>query len=354
MKKKVLVAMSGGVDSAVAAVLLLNIGYSVTGITMCLGTSDEEGQAKCCGMNAINDALAVCNNINVSHHIIDFTKDLRESVIDRFVMEYKSGRTPNPCIDCNRYLKFGRLLKMARAMGFDYLATGHYARIVKYEEGYCLMKAKDKAKDQTYFLYPINKDDLPDILFPLGDYTKQEIREIAYKTCLPVAQKAESQDICFVNNGGYGQFLKKRRGIVKPGLIVDIRGKELGTHMGIAFYTVGQRHGIGIPAKSPLYVVAVNAPENKIIVGTKKDLMSKSLYSDSFNLLVDHIPARAEGKIRYRKTAAACSISSSGTRIRIDFDEPQESITPGQAVVLYSGERVIGGGIIDEVINGTG
>jgi len=350
--KRVLVAMSGGVDSSVAAFLLAETGYAVTGVTMCLGIWEQGDRARCCGKDSIDDARAVCDRIRIAHHVIDFAEALKDKVIDKFVREYSRGRTPNPCIDCNRYLKFGRLLDMARATGFDYFATGHYARIERNGDGYRLMKAKDKEKDQTYFLYPIGKDDLSRILFPLADYNKGEIRTIAENARLPVATKAESQDICFVTGNGYGQFIREMGGAAEPGPIVDLKGREVGRHEGIASYTVGQRRGLAIAAMEPLYVVSVDAENNRIVVGGKKDLKASGLYAGEFNCLVEEMPVRGEAKIRYRKHAAECTISIAGDRIRVDFHDPQESITPGQAVVLYRGDEVLGGGVIEEVLHG--
>jgi tRNA-uridine 2-sulfurtransferase len=353
MMKKVLVAMSGGVDSSVAAFLLVEAGYAVTGVTMCLGSWEEGERARCCGKDAVDDARAVCDVLGISHHVIDFAETLKDTVIDKFIREYSRGRTPNPCIDCNRYLKFGKLLNMARAIGFDYLATGHYARIEGNGDGYRLMKAKDSKKDQTYFLYPIRKDDLPNILFPLGDYTKGKVRVIAKESRLPVAGKVESQDICFVTGKGYGRFFRETGGMAKPGSIVDMTGRKVGRHEGIAFYTVGQRHGLGIAAREPLYVTFLDSEKNRIVVGSKSELKASVLIAGDFNSLVEKIPECGEAKIRYRKKASECTLSPEGDRIRVVFHDPQESITPGQAIVIYRDDEVLGGGVIEEVIHGT-
>jgi tRNA-uridine 2-sulfurtransferase len=350
MKKRVLVAMSGGVDSSVAAFLLKHEGYDVTGVTMCLGTVKEEGQAACCGKDAIDDARAVCDKIRIPHHVIDFAGKLEQYVIEKFVSEYNRGRTPNPCIDCNRYLKFGHLLELARTMGFEYLATGHYARIIKNKKDFSLMKARDMEKDQTYFLYPIKKDDLGSILFPIGDYLKKEVREIAEDAGLVVSGKAESQDICFINSAEYESFFKDRGVSVNPGPIVDMSGKEVGIHKGIVFYTVGQRHGLGISSKEPLYVLAINAERNEIVVGPRENLKSSGLFAVDINMLVDRLPSQGHGKIRYRKKEASCRISCDSHRVKVEFDDPQESASPGQSIVFYQGDEVLGGGIINENI----
>lgn len=346
---KVLVAMSGGVDSSVAAYLLKQAGYDVTGVTMCLGMQKEEDEAACCGKDAIDDARAVCDKIRIPHHVIDFAAMFERHVIERFVSEYNSGRTPNPCVECNRFLKFGRLLEMAHEMGFDYLATGHYARITQNENSYSLMKAKDMAKDQSYFLYPIRKNDLGSILFPVGDYLKNEVRRIAEEAKLIVAEKAESQDICFIGNEGLERFFNDRGGLVKPGPIVDKNGKEVGTHKGIVFYTIGQRHGMGISSKVPLYVSAINAEKNEIVVGTREDIYSSALSVVDVNMLVDTMPLSGNGKIRYRKKESPCHLSYVDGKIEVEFDDPQESVTPGQSFVLYQGDQVLGGGIINEI-----
>ncbi len=310
MKKKVLVAMSGGVDSSAAALLLKENGYAVTGVTMCLGIREDGERTRCCGLDAIDDAKHVCNQLQIPHFVFDFAKEMEKLVINKFTAEYQRGRTPNPCIDCNRYLKFGTLLDKARGIGFDYLATGHYARIEKWGDTWHLMRPKDRIKDQTYFLYPIKTDDLSSILFPLGSLNKEEVRTLAKKSGLHVAQKAESQDICFVTQGDYRQFFLEKNLSSVEGGIVDTAGNILGRHRGIIFYTIGQRSGLGISAKTPLYVVDIDARKNQVIVGEKKALQANGLIAGDINLLTDELPVEVEAKIRYRKKPARCKIST--------------------------------------------
>jgi tRNA-specific 2-thiouridylase len=235
-------------------------------------------------------------------------------------------------------------------MGFDYLATGHYARIEKTDERWRLLKPKDKIKDQTYFLYPIGALDLCRILFPLGNLTKDEVRAVASKANLPVAQKAESQDICFVTQGDYRQFFQQKKVVATGGDIVDMAGNVLGNHKGIIYYTIGQRGGLGISAKTPLYAVEIDAAENRIVVGEKKDLYAIGLIAGEVNLLIHDLPAEMEAKIRYRKKPARCTVQKKGNKLKVVFKEAQESITPGQAVVFYEDDEVLGGGVIEEVI----
>jgi tRNA-specific 2-thiouridylase len=349
-KKKVLAAMSGGVDSSAAALLLKEAGYNVTGITMCLGIREDGDRTRCCGLDAIDDARRVCDELQIPHFVFDYAGEMEERVIGKFIAEYLRGRTPNPCIDCNRYLKFGTLLNKARGMGFDYLATGHYARIAKHGDDWHLLRPKDRIKDQTYFLYPIAAADLSSVLFPLGELNKEEVRALTKKAGLHVAHKAESQDICFVTQGSYGQFFQERNVPSATGDIVDKTGRVLGKHKGIFYYTIGQRGGLGISAKTPLYVIEINVAENRIVVGEKKDLYSAGLVAGDINLFTADFPSEVEAKIRYRKKPARCKVFQEDDKLRIIFQEPQESITPGQAVVLYAGDRVLGGGTIEEVI----
>ncbi len=352
MGKKVLVAMSGGVDSSVAALLLKNEGYDVSGVTMCLGISTED-DAKCCGASAVDDAKRVCDRIRIPHYVFDYAAQLEEKVIAKFISEYKKSRTPNPCVECNRHLKFGTLLDKALTLGFDYLATGHYAAIEKNENGYCLKRPKDKRKDQTYFLYSIPYERLENILFPLSHFTKDEVRDLAKQNSLPVAEKQESQDICFVTQKNYQEFLLSRGHEFKPGPIVNMQGKIMGTHRGIVSHTIGQRGGLGISHPTPLYVVSIDPVKNRIVVGEKKDLMAKGLTAGDVNMLVEKWPNQVYAKIRYRKKEVLCEVKEENKGLKVIFAEEQEAITPGQSVVFYDHDRVLGGGIIDEVLHGT-
>lgn len=349
-----MVAMSGGVDSSVAAYLLKEQGYDIAGVTMCLGVKEAEGEkARCCGADALEDARRVCKRLSISHYVLDYAADLEEKVIRRFIDEYRRGRTPNPCVDCNRYLKFGSLLKKAQALGFDFLATGHYAGIDKRNEAYVLKRPRDRRKDQTYFLYAIPYEALGSVLFPLAPFTKEEVRRLAERANLPVAGKEESQDICFVTQKNYGTFLSQRIEGIRPGPITDLEGKKLGEHKGVVFYTIGQRGGLGISAKYPLYVVSIDVEGNRIVVGDKRDIMAKELLAGDLNILAEDWPPSVFGKVRYRKKEARCRAVVEGDKLRAAFEEAQEAITPGQSVVLYDGDVVLGGGIIEEVLGGT-
>ena len=348
-----MVAMSGGVDSSVAAMIMKKEGYDVAGVTMCLGIRDGVERVRCCGPAAVDDAKRVCNRLKIPHYVFDYSGELEEKVIARFVNEYLIGRTPNPCVDCNRYLKFGSLLEKAKALGFDFLATGHYAVIEKNDGRFFLKKPRDRRKDQTYFLYPIPNDGLRSILFPLASLTKDEVRKMATEAALPVAQKLESQDICFVTQKNYQAFLLERVQDLKPGLVLDVQRNVLGNHRGIVFYTIGQRGGLGISSRTPLYVTSINYEDNSIIVGEKKDLSAKGLVAGDLNLFTENLPREVLAKIRYRKREAPCTVSLEGNTVRVTFAEEQEAITPGQSVVFYADDRVLGGGIIEEVLHGS-
>ncbi len=347
--KKVLVAMSGGVDSSVAAYLLMEEGFMVEGVTMNLGIAGTGGEGnRRCGTEAVNDARRVCESLGIPHHVMDYADDLKEKVIGPFIDEYRKGRTPNPCVNCNRFLKFGSLLEKARAMGFDFLATGHYAKIEMRDGDYFLKRPRDRRKDQTYFLYAVPRQILGSLLFPLAPFTKDEVRETARRAKLPVADREESQDICFIPQKNYGTFLSEHISGIKPGPITDRSGNKLGEHRGIVFYTIGQRGGLGISAKSPLYVVSIDVPGNRIVVGGKKDVMAIALRAGDLNVLAGEWPPTVYGKVRYRKKEARCYAIAEGGRLWVVFEEEQEAITPGQSVVLYDGETVLGGGIIEE------
>jgi tRNA-uridine 2-sulfurtransferase len=354
--KRVMAAMSGGVDSSVAALLLKQAGYDVVGVTMCLGVKEDgDSRARCCGPDAISDARRVAETLSIPHFVLDFSARLRERVIDRFVDEYRSGRTPNPCVDCNRFLKFDALLSHALTLGFDALATGHYAGIEIRDGAHVLTRPADRNKDQTYFLAGIPRTALQSILFPLQSLAKDEVRAIAKAARLPVADKPESQDICFVTDGDCGRFVAERSPEMRPGPIVDAGGTVVGTHKGLSYYTIGQRGGLGIAAGRPLYVTRIDAENNAIVVGTKEDLRAPGLVCSELNALVDDIPRRLSVKIRYTKKEACAHVTTDNkTTMTVIFDEPQEAITPGQAVVLYNDDVVLGGGMIECVLDDHG
>ncbi|MGO9145054.1 MAG: tRNA 2-thiouridine(34) synthase MnmA [Desulfomonilia bacterium] len=351
MKERVMVALSGGVDSAVAAYLLKEKGYDVVGVTMCLGVAAQDtGKIKCCGPREIEDAKAVCRALSMSHYVLDFAPELQNFVIEPFIREYRSGRTPNPCVECNRRIKFGALLEKALSMGFDLLATGHYAAVEKSEGGCILKVSNDSRKDQTYFLSRISRQSLTHVVFPLADFTKDQVRAVAKRENLPVSSKPDSQDICFIPVKGVGEFLKESIDEL-PGDIVDRKGKVIGRHKGISFYTIGQRAGLGISAGRPQYVLSLDVHLNIIVVGDRKFLSAKGLLADSLNVLVDNLPGKACGKIRYAHNAAPCTITLENEAMTVVFDKPQEAITPGQTIVLYDKGIVLASGIIKKVIS---
>ncbi len=352
MKEKVLMAMSGGVDSSVTALLLKEAGYDVVGVTMCLGIATQGKRAKCCGYEAIEDAKSVCRKLGIPHYVFDFSSELEKHVIGYFIDEYRRGRTINPCIECNSQLKFSLLLNKALVWGFDFLATGHYAVAEKRGDQYFLKKPKDKRNDQTYFLYLIPYEKLSHILFPSACLTKEEVKDIAKKNSLPVAEKKESQDLCFVPNKRYQDFLRERGLKSELGPIVSREGETLGTHRGIIFFTVGQRGGLGVSHSQPLYVVSIEAHQNKVVIGRKKDLMAKGLRVNNINMLIPTWPTEVSAKIRYRKREAPCIVVPDNNGLLVTFLEEQDAITPGQAVVFYSNDCLLGGGTIEEVLRG--
>ena len=344
-----MVAMSGGVDSSVAALLLKRQGNHVVGVTMCLGLTGDGAAMKCCSPQSIHDARTVCDHLDIPHYVMDFGEAFRRGVIEPFIAEYGAGRTPNPCVRCNQIVKFDLLLAKARAMEFNALATGHYARVAYDAGAITLRTPRDAAKDQTYFLYGIKRANLAYLRFPLEDLTKSEVRALARDEKLPVANKEESQDLCFVNDEGYRGLLALRA-TAQPGAIVDTHGNRLGSHNGIANFTIGQRKGLGIALGKPRYVVAIDPAAGTVVVGDESHLMSRGLLLREFNALVDTIPSRAAVKIRYAQKPALCAVQRENGALSVLFDQPQRAVTCGQSAVLYDGPVVLGGGIIDRPI----
>ena len=344
------VAMSGGLDSAMALALLLEQEHPVIGLTMRLwrepGGGDDPAEAD------IASAQQVCRQLGVEHHVVDLRDAFYEQVVCHFVAEYAAGRTPNPCVRCNRWIKFGLLLEQARALGAETLATGHYARIAHEEGRYRLLRGSDRGKDQSYFLYTLDQATLAVVHFPLGAYHKATIRDMARARGLPVVERAESQDICFSHDGDYRRLIQKQQPeAVRPGPIYDRDGQLLGEHRGLPYYTIGQRSGLGIAAPRPLYVIALDLERNALIVGHADALGRKGLMAREMNVIGGQpLPQghMVQAKIRYRARPAAARVYMQAIdKARVLFDEPLRDITPGQAVVLYEGDTVLGGGIID-------
>jgi tRNA-specific 2-thiouridylase len=357
MKKRVVVAMSGGVDSSVAAALLKAKGYEVVGITMCFNLQDcLSKKPRCCGMGGIEDARRVAEKIGIRHYVLNMQKDLEKWVINDFCQEYLKGRTPNPCVRCNQYLKFNLLLKKALSLDARFLATGHYAKVVEGKDGglrgYLLKRAKDLKKDQSYFLYRLTQEQLKHIIFPLGNYTKEQVRSLARKFKLAVADKPGSQEICFLPTINYRAFLEQRlKAKIKPGLIVDKQGNILGRHKGIAFYTVGQREGLGVARGYPLYITKIGPLDNRIIVGRREDALRKEFFLKEPHFIFRPIKKKVALKvrIRYNHKGAAAGLMPAAGGLQVCFKTAQFAITPGQAAVFYDKDTVIGGGVIEKV-----
>lgn len=345
--------MSGGVDSSVTAALLKEQGYDVVGVSLQLYDRPENtpsGGKTCCSLTDVMDAARVAKRIGIPFQVIDMRGRFKELVIDDFIAEYASGRTPNPCARCNERIKFGLLLETADALNADLLATGHYARIERDESGiFQLRKGNDPRKDQTYFLFAMNQQQLSRTIFPVGRLEKPEVRAIAARFGLPVASKQESQEICFIPDNDYVRFLEERGVTLPAGDITDREGKKLGGHDGIHRYTVGQRRGLGIAWKEPLYVTALDAENARVVVGPKEELSRTELLADQLTWTGAPISGVFHGacSIRYRQQPVSCraELQADG-RLRIAFDTPQPGVTPGQAAVLYDGDRVVGGGWI--------
>ena len=353
---KALIAMSGGVDSSVAAYLIKNQGYDCIGCTMKLYDNENIGISRsrtCCSLDDVEDARSVAYKIGMPYYVFNFKDGFREKVIEKFVRCYESGDTPNPCIDCNRYMKFDKLYERAKILGCEYIVTGHYARIEYDGKQYLLKKALDETKDQSYVMYFLSQEQLAHTLFPLGIMRKTEVREIAEKNGFINADKPDSQDICFVPNGKYAEFLERFTGKTYPaGYFVSEVGAVLGNHKGIIRYTVGQHKGLGIPSAKPLYVKEINAKENTVTLCGVQDLYSKELTVCDFHWISDEPPQneiRCKAKVRYRQKEQSATVISIGKHtVKVIFDEPQRVVTPGQAAVLYSGDIVLGGGTISK------
>jgi tRNA (5-methylaminomethyl-2-thiouridylate)-methyltransferase len=355
-KKKVVVGMSGGVDSSVAARLLKEQGFDVIGVTMQIWQEEEnlsqEENGGCCGLSAVDDARRVAQQLEIPYYVMNFKKDFKEKVIDYFIDEYIEGRTPNPCIACNRYVKWESLLKRSIEIGADYIATGHYARIEKLKNGrYVLKKSATEAKDQTYALYNLTQEQLSQTLMPVGEYSKEEIREMAQEISTGIASKPDSQEICFVPDNDYAKFIEENTGKkIAEGNFINIHGQIIGRHKGIIHYTVGQRKGLNLALGHPVFVIEIIPETNEVVIGDGDEIFSRGLKADRLNFMsIADLEGEMQvmAKIRYNHKGASCTIRKVGEdEVECIFDEPQRAISPGQAVVFYDGNYVVGGGTI--------
>jgi tRNA-specific 2-thiouridylase len=354
MKKKILAAMSGGVDSSAAAILLQEQGYEVVGATVKMfGNKDVGIKEPDAPKQDVEDAKTVAEKLGIEHHVLDFSSCFKKCVINHFVNEYKCGRTPNPCVDCNKHIKFGKLFEAARELGCEYLATGHYARIEYSAEKdrWLLARGDDASKDQSYMLFNMTQDQLAHTVLPLAELTKAEIRSKADEAGLAVAHKSDSQDICFVPDGDYAAVIARLGVKSKQGNFVHMNGTVLGKHKGQLHYTIGQRKGLGVSYEYPLYVISKDMATNTVVLGPNDALFSKELWASAVNFItVDKLtePMRVTAKARYRMKDVSATIEpAEDGLVHVIFDEPQRAITPGQAVVFYDGQYVVGGGIIE-------
>lgn len=362
---KVLMAMSGGIDSTVAAMLLLEQGFELVGVTYRTFDNISRGcmekEKGCCSVDSLFEAKRMARDLGFEHHILDIRQEFKEHVITNFIDEYLHGRTPNPCVICNSTIKWGKLIETADEMGCDYIATGHYARIGQHEGRYYLRKGADLSKDQTYFLWTLTQENLARTIFPLGELTKTEVRKIAFSHGYEkLSQKGESQEICFIPDNDYRTFLAEQvenyTQNYGPGYFIDSTGKKLGEHKGFPNYTIGQRKGLGIALGQPMFVIAIHPEDNTVVLGTKDELQGKTFYAKDINLMkYAQIPEAKEvmAKIRYRNEGKKASLYPEGDRLRVVFHETMDSITPGQSAVFYEGEDVIGGGIISDLRSDT-
>jgi tRNA-specific 2-thiouridylase len=351
--KRVVVAMSGGVDSSLATALLKEADYEVIGVTMQIWpreASESEKFGGCCGVEAVDAAKQVAYKLGIPHYVMDLRDIFAQKVIADFCQEYSLGRTPNPCIRCNQYVKFEALLQRAKELDADLLATGHYARIHQSTNGYRLLKAADPNKDQSYFLYTLGQRELQHLLFPVGNLHKLEVRKLATKLGLPTANRPDSQDVCFIPDNDYRPFIAKHVPL-EPGDIVESKGRILGKHRGLAQYTVGQRHGLGLASNQPRYVLKLDTATNRLVVGTKGQLLSNRLLASQLSWVSGKVPQEANNitaKIRYKSPEAATKLYPRNGTVEVHFYQPQWAIAPGQAVVFYQGEVVLGGGVIED------
>ncbi|MDE2214656.1 MAG: tRNA 2-thiouridine(34) synthase MnmA [Candidatus Omnitrophica bacterium] len=354
----VYVAMSGGVDSSVVAGLVKEAGYNTVGVTMCFNITHNDGRASCCGVDGIADAKRAADILDIPHYVFNFAADINDYIIDNFTNEYLNGRTPNPCVRCNQHLKFGTLYQKVRHLGAEFLATGHYARIEFNGARRCheLKKAIDPKKDQSYFLYSMARETLPSVMFPLGNLTKPQVRDLARKFSLNTAEKPESQDICFVPASGYKKFIAERVGpqAMVPGPFIDETGKVIGQHKGLAHYTIGQRDQLGLAMGYPVYVYKMDRAANAVHVGNLRKLYAGGLKAGSMNWVGGEIPKRTievHARIRYNSPEVKAYLTPmTGGGVEVRFARPQKSVTPGQSVVFYDGDVVLGGAVIDEAL----
>lgn len=341
--------MSGGVDSSVAAALLKKQGFEIFGITFIVASENTIG-IQIPDKKHIEDAEKVAKKLNIDYEIVDVSKEFKTSIIDYFINEYQNGKTPNPCVKCNKMIKISKLFELAQKYNTQFIATGHYAQIEQIKNNWVLKKAQDKSKDQSYFLYDLPKEYLSKILFPLGKITKTKAREIAKSLGLHIAEKEDSQEICFIKDKSYSEFISKQIKDIKPGPILTLDGEQIGMHKGIIYYTIGQRKGIGIPFAKPFYVVKIDPDKNAIIVGDEKDTLNNELIAEKFNWISIEQPTKmikAKAKIRFTSEETPVTVEKLDSElIKIKFAKPVKAITPGQSVVLYKKDIVLGGGII--------
>jgi len=360
-RERVVVAMSGGVDSSVAAALLVEQGYDVIGIMLRLWSETDQGRGpsnRCCALDAQYDAERVAQLLDIPFYVVNLSGAFKQRVVAYFEDEYAVGRTPNPCIECNRHIRFGHLLRRALALDADYLATGHYARVRHTDGAFYLLRGEDPLKDQSYVLHVLGQDQLAQVLLPIGHYTKSHVRRMALDRGLPVAQRPDSQDLCFIADGDYRRYLTQRRpDALRPGPILRRNGQVLGEHRGLAHYTIGQRKGIGVAGSHPLYVLALDATTNALIVGPAEELGQDECEAHAVNWIAGRPPAqtfRATAKIRYKSCDVPVEVDATGNdTVRVRFGRALRDITPGQAVVFYAGEQVLGGGTISPVAKRT-